>query len=114
MEVRVLTTYQLRSSVESLTNICSIRLQEEVNSTDLNNFSPIRLSIYEDSSNDIKGEGNTQKKNEEKGHSVSDSTVVELRGREEAYSTHHGSFSSVWLSDSEKVTKALMDEPNTH
>ncbi|PWA53616.1 FAD/NAD(P)-binding oxidoreductase family protein [Artemisia annua] len=46
----------------------------------------------------------------EKGNSVSDSTDVELRGREESNSTDHSSFSSVPLLNSENVIKALMDE----
>ncbi|PWA36438.1 DEP domain-containing protein [Artemisia annua] len=84
--------------------------QEEVNSTDHSRFSPVRLSNSEDSSNYIKGQGDAKKKDQEKGNIVSDSTDVELRGREEANSTDHSSFSSVPLSDSENVIKALTDE----
>nr|GEU62928.1 phosphatidylinositol 3,4,5-trisphosphate 3-phosphatase and protein-tyrosine-phosphatase PTEN1-like [Tanacetum cinerariifolium] len=86
---------------------------EEVNSTDRNNFSPVRLSNYEDSGNDSNGEGDTHKKNQEKGNSVSDSTVIELRGHGEANSTHHGSVSSIRLSYSKNMIKALRNEPNT-
>nr|GFD18950.1 DEP domain-containing protein [Tanacetum cinerariifolium] len=85
--------------------------QEEVNSTDHNRLSPVRLSNSVASSNDIKGEGDTQKKDQEKVNSVSDSTDVELRGREEA-STDHISFSSVPLSDSENVIKPFTGEPD--
>ena len=84
-----------------------MRGQEEANSTDHNRFSPIRLSNSEDSSNDINGEGDTQKKEQEKGNSISDSTDVELRGREEANSTDHSSFSPVRLLDSENMINAL-------
>ncbi|GKC48861.1 DEP domain-containing protein, partial [Tanacetum coccineum] len=85
--------------------------QEEVNSTDHNRLSPVRLSNSVASSNDIKGEGDTQKKDQEKVNSVFDSTDVELRGREEA-STDHISFSSVPLSDSENVIEPFTGEPD--
>ena len=44
----------------------------------------------------------------------SNSTDVELRGREEANSTYHNSFSPVWLSDSKNMINALTGESDTH
>ncbi|GKB22324.1 putative reverse transcriptase domain-containing protein [Tanacetum coccineum] len=88
-----------------------VRGQEEVNSTYRNNFSPVRISNSKDSSNDIKGEGDTQKKDQDKVR-LSDSENV-IKALLDEPNTQN-SFSPVRLSDSENMINALMGESYAH
>nr|GEV53797.1 reverse transcriptase domain-containing protein [Tanacetum cinerariifolium] len=90
--------------------------QEEVNSTDHNRLSPVRLSNSEkvDSVNDGTDiEAEIQKGDQEKANLVNDSTDVEVRGRGEANSTDNSSTSPIRLLISENLINDIKDEPDT-
>nr|GFA73122.1 hypothetical protein [Tanacetum cinerariifolium] len=111
------TAFEVEKEVHNKGNLVleskdfKVKGQEEFNSTDRNNFSPIRLSIYENLSNDIKGEGDTHKKNQQKVRLLDSKKAI--RAPLDEPNTHN-LFSLVRLSDSENMINALMGESNTH